>query len=41
MTSVALCACLSVTAAGQESRDKYEAQFQLERDPVAKAKILA
>ena len=41
MTSVALCACLSVTAAEQESREKYEAQFQLERDPVAKAKILA
>jgi len=41
MTSVALCACLSVIAAEQESREKYEAQFQLERDPVAKAKILA
>jgi len=41
MASVALCACLSLTAAEQESREKYEAQFQLERDPVAKAKILA
>lgn len=41
MTSVALCACLSLRAAGQESRAKYEAQYQLERDPVAKAKILA
>jgi hypothetical protein len=41
MTSVALCACLSVRAAAQESRSKYEAQYQLERDPVAKAKILA
>jgi hypothetical protein len=38
---VALCACLSVRAAEQESRAKYEAQYQLERDPVAKAKILA
>lgn len=41
MTSVALCACLSVRAAAQESRAKYEAQYQLERDPVIKAKILA
>jgi hypothetical protein len=41
MTSAALCACLTVTAAEQESREKYEVQFQLERDPVAKAKILA
>jgi hypothetical protein len=40
-TSVALCACLSVKAAEQESRARYEAQFQLERDPVAKARILA
>jgi hypothetical protein len=40
-TSVVLCACLSITAAEQESRERYEAQFQLERDPVAKAKILA
>lgn len=35
-----LCACLTL-AAEQESREKYEAQFQLERDPVVKAKILA
>lgn len=36
-----LSACFIVSAADQESREKYEAQFQLERDPVAKAKILA
>ena len=41
VTSIALCTCLTLAAAEQESRDKYEAQFQLERDPVAKAKILA
>lgn len=40
MTSVGLC-CLGMRAAEQESREKYEAQFQIERDPVAKAKILA
>ena len=40
MTSVALC-CLGLRASEQESRAKYEAQFQIERDPVAKAKILA
>ena len=38
---MALCACLSVTSAAQETREKYEAQYQLEHDPVAKAKILA
>jgi len=41
VTTMVLCACLGVGAAEQESREKYEAQFQLERDPVAKAKILA
>lgn len=41
VTSAVLCACLSVRAAEQESRAKYEAQYQVERDPVAKAKILA
>ena len=41
MTSVALCVCLNVRAAAQESRAKYEAQYELERDPVVKAKILA
>jgi hypothetical protein len=41
VTTMALCACLGISAAEQESREKYEAQFQLERDPVAKAKILA
>jgi hypothetical protein len=41
MTSVALCACFSLGAAAQESRAKYEEQYQLERDPVAKAKIVA
>jgi hypothetical protein len=39
-TGVALCACL-IARAEQESRERYEAQFQLERDPVLKAKILA
>jgi len=41
VTAMLLCACLGIRAAEQESREKYEAQFQLERDPVAKAKILA
>jgi hypothetical protein len=41
VTTIALSAGLSISAAEQESREKYEAQFQLERDPVAKAKILA
>ena len=41
VTSAILCACFIVRAADQESREKYEAQFQLERDPVVKAKILA
>jgi hypothetical protein len=40
-TGAILCACFFLNAADQESREKYEAQFQLERDPVAKAKILA
>lgn len=39
--SAILFACFFLNAADQESREKYEAQFQLERDPVAKAKILA
>lgn len=38
--SMAFCACLGL-AAEQESREKYEAQYQLERDPVARAKLLA
>ena len=41
LTGVAFSFCLSVRAAAQESRAKYEAQYQLERDPVTKAKILA
>ena len=41
LTVTALCAALAVAAAAQESQAKYEAQFQLERDPVVKAKILA
>ncbi len=41
LTSMALGAMLAIGAADQESRARYEAQFQLERDPVAKAKILA
>jgi len=40
MASAGLC-CLGLSAAEQESREKYEAQFQIERDPVVKAKILA
>ena len=39
--SAALLVCLTLRAADQESRERYEAQFQLERDPVIKAKILA
>jgi hypothetical protein len=41
MSGVALCVCISVAAAEQETRAKYEAQYQLEHDPVARAKILA
>ena len=41
MTSVALCLGLNSIAAAQETRAKYEAQYQLEHDPVARAKILA
>ena len=41
MIGVALCACMAVMAAAQEGRAKYEAQYQLEHDPVARAKILA
>jgi hypothetical protein len=41
VAGAALCVVLSVNAAAQESRERYEAQFQLERDPVIKAKILA
>jgi len=41
MIGVALCACMAVMAAEQEGRAKYEAQYQLEHDPVARAKILA
>jgi hypothetical protein len=41
VTTMALSASLAISAAEQDSREKYEAQFQLERDPVAKAKILA
>jgi hypothetical protein len=41
MTGMALCACMRIAAAEQESREKYEAQYQLEHDPVARAKILA
>jgi hypothetical protein len=40
ITSVGLY-CLGIKGAEQESREKYEAQFQIERDPVVKAKILA
>jgi hypothetical protein len=41
LAGVAFSFCLSVRAAAQESRAKFEAQYQLERDPVTKAKILA
>jgi hypothetical protein len=41
VTSMVICADVPIYAAEQESRAKYEAQFQIERDPVAKAKILA
>jgi hypothetical protein len=41
VTGTHFCAALALRAAEQESLTKYEAQFQLERDPVAKAKILA
>jgi hypothetical protein len=41
MTSAAVCACVSIAAAAQETRARYEAQYQLEHDPVARAKILA
>lgn len=41
MTAVALCACMNIAAAEQETRAKYEAEYQLEHDPVARAKILA
>lgn len=41
LTGTAFCAALAVAAAAQESRARYDAQFQLERDPVVKAKILA
>ena len=41
MISAALCACVRIAAAAQETRARYEAQYQLEHDPVARAKILA
>jgi hypothetical protein len=41
MMSVPLCAIFTLTLAAQDSRAKYQDQYQLERDPIAKAKILA
>jgi hypothetical protein len=41
MTAAAICACGALATAAQDSLDKFESQFQLERDPVVKAKILA
>ena len=41
MACLTLCACFSLELAAQDSLAKYEAQYELERDPVAKAKILA
>lgn len=41
MACLTLCACFSPELAAQDSLAKYEAQYEIERDPVAKAKILA
>ncbi len=41
MTCVSICFGLSRELAAQDSLAKFEAQYELERDPVAKAKILA
>ena len=41
MACFSLCVSFSRELAAQDSLAKYEAQYELERDPVAKAKILA
>jgi hypothetical protein len=41
LMSVPLCAIFTSALAAQDARAKYEEQFQLEHDPVAKAKILS
>ena len=41
MACFSLCPCFSRELAAQDSLAKYEAQYEIERDPVAKAKILA
>ncbi len=41
MVCLSICSGLSRELAAQDSLAKFEAQYELERDPVAKAKILA
>jgi len=41
LMSVPLCAIFTPALSAQDARAKYEEQFQLEHDPVAKAKILS
>ena len=41
MACFSICSGLSRELAAQDSLAKFEAQYELERDPVAKAKILA
>jgi len=41
MACLSLCVSLSRQLAAQDSLAKYEAQYELEHDPVAKAKILS
>ncbi len=41
LMSMPLCAIFTSALAAEDSRAKYEEQFQLEHDPVAKAKILS
>jgi len=41
MACFSICSCFSNALAAQDSLAKFEAQYELERDPVAKAKLLA
>jgi hypothetical protein len=41
MACFSICSCFSGELAAQDSLAKFEAQYELERDPVAKAKLLA
>ena len=41
MTGLAICACGTIATAAQDSLEKFESQYTLERDPIAKARILA